>query len=338
MKKSKMIIGVYVPNNRPTSYKVVTENICKYLSNKDIELIYFETITEIPQADIIWNPNVGGGYISDITKKNTEIPIVITVHGARLFSLKIKDLNKNQSYIKILYQRILQQKLWRKHKNDFEAIFTVSEFSKNEISKYLKLDRNKIYVAYNAIDKNLFKPNNNNKKYFLHISEYQQVKNLNRLISAYLNVVKINDNLPDFWIVSRNFPNKFIHKKIKILEDKYRTTEQIVELYQNAFAFLFPSLHEGFGLPLVEAMACGTPVITSNITACPEIVADAALIVNPYKITEISNAIIKLSNDEKLYVDLQYKGIKRAKFFLWQKTAEIYRQIFKKIYDKKCAK
>jgi len=325
-----MKIAIYIPKNRPTSYKIVQENICSNFDKNLVEFIEFNNPAKIPQqADIIWNPNVGGGFISEITKKNTHKPIVITLHGARLFALKINELkNKNLSTLRIIRHRLQQKKLWKKHKNDFEKIITVSEYSKNELIKYLNLEPDSIIPVYNALNHKLFKPAGNKKDYFLHISEYQPVKNLDRVIKAYLQALKQAD-LPDLWIVSRNFPQKNIHKKIKILENRYRTNQEIVELYQNAYGFLFPSLHEGFGLPIIEAMACATPVITSDTTACKEVAANAALLVQPKNITDIKNAIIKLATNKNLHNNLKQKGLERAKFFTWQKAAKQYFEIFK---------
>ena len=325
-----MKLSVYTPQKQAMSFKIITENVCNYLHNYGIKILFFDNVNEIPaECDLIWNPNTGGGYISEINRNNTNKPIVITLHGARLFSLKINELKtKNLSATKILRHRFRQKQLWRKHKNDFEKIITVSEYSKVELIKYLGLEPDKIIPVYNAINHDEFRYFKTDRNYFLHISEYQPVKNLDRIIKAYIKATEETE-MPDFWIVSRNFSKKYIHPKIKILENKYRTTKEIVELYQNSYAFLFLSLHEGFGIPIIEAMACGSPVITSNITACPEVADESALLVNPKNVNEIKNAIIKLATDKNLYIDLQKKGLQRAEFFNWEKTANDYYKVFK---------
>jgi glycosyltransferase involved in cell wall biosynthesis len=100
-------------------------------------------------------------------------------------------------------------------------------------------------------------------------------------------------------------------------------------LYRGAAALLFPSLYEGFGLPIVEAMACGTPVITSNVTAMPEVAGDAALLVAPTSIAEIATAIQKVIADESLRAQLRAKGLVRAARFSWAKTVDTVREILK---------
>jgi glycosyltransferase involved in cell wall biosynthesis len=92
-------------------------------------------------------------------------------------------------------------------------------------------------------------------------------------------------------------------------------------LYNGATAFIYPSLYEGFGLPVLEAMSCGTPVITSNTTSLPEVAGDAGILVNPHNIEEIALAIKEILSDEQLRDNLRMKGLQRAQNFTWEKTA-----------------
>jgi glycosyltransferase involved in cell wall biosynthesis len=102
-------------------------------------------------------------------------------------------------------------------------------------------------------------------------------------------------------------------------------------LYRLAGVFVFPSLYEGFGLPPLEAMACGAPVITSNVSSLPEVVGDAALLVDPYSSDAIADAINQVLSDPSLAADLRAKGLARAQNFSWQRsvarTLEIYREV-----------
>jgi len=94
-------------------------------------------------------------------------------------------------------------------------------------------------------------------------------------------------------------------------------------LYSGALAFVYPSLYEGFGLPPLEAMACGTPVLTSNVTSLPEVVGDAGLLVDPYNVEAIAHGIRRLVEDSALREELKRKGLERAKQFTWERTAEL---------------
>jgi O-antigen biosynthesis alpha-1,2-mannosyltransferase len=104
--------------------------------------------------------------------------------------------------------------------------------------------------------------------------------------------------------------------------------ERLTALYRGAVALVFPSLYEGFGLPPLEAMACGTPVLTSNVCALPEVTGGAALLVDPTNPEQIANGIKRLAGDSSLRRDLREKGLRRAGEFSWQKTAGIVRNIF----------
>ena len=99
--------------------------------------------------------------------------------------------------------------------------------------------------------------------------------------------------------------------------------KRLVQLIQGSDGLILPSIHEGFGLPLVEAMSCGVPCITSNIHAPPEIVGDNGILVDPYNVTEISDAMIKLGKDEKLRSELSQKALARSKDFSWKINASI---------------
>jgi glycosyltransferase involved in cell wall biosynthesis len=103
---------------------------------------------------------------------------------------------------------------------------------------------------------------------------------------------------------------------------------ELVTYYKRAVGFIFPSLHESFGMPILEAMACGCPVITSNTTACKEVAGDAALLVNPYSVDEITSAMERLVEDSALRRSLREKGIKRASMFTWKKSAQEHLKVF----------
>lgn len=98
---------------------------------------------------------------------------------------------------------------------------------------------------------------------------------------------------------------------------------------------MFPSLRESFGMPILEAMACGCPVITSNISACPEVAGDAALLVDPYSVDDIAGAMKRLIEDEPLRQSLRQKGLSRSRQFTWRKSARDHLKVFEKIAGEK---
>ncbi len=327
-----MRIAIYAPEKSAMSYKIIREKVWQFLESKNHTIIPFAEPDNVPtNAEMVWDPNAGGGFIPNIRKDHTHLPIVATIHGARLFALPVSVLKtKEMPYSKIIKSRLLQKRYWKEYIIDYEAFVTVSDYSSHEFKKHLNIPDQKLHRIYNAVDHEVFKPTEKDRQYLLHISEYQPVKNVDRIIKAYIKAAKKED-LPEFWIMSRGFPYKNIHPKIKILDDKYRTNEELSKLYQQAIAFVFPTLHEGFGIPIIEAMASGTPVITSNTTACHEVSDDAAITVNPKSIKQIKKAIIEITKNNNLRKELTEKGIKRAQQFTWENTGTEYENLFKSI-------
>ncbi|MEI6564439.1 MAG: glycosyltransferase family 1 protein [bacterium] len=165
--------------------------------------------------------------------------------------------------------------------------------------------------------------------YFLAVGNLQPRKNLPRLIEAFAKL-KRDTNTPlrlviagrakwreseVFAAISRH------HLSADVLFPGYVTDAQLVSLYCGSVAFIYPSLYEGFGLPIIEAMACGVPVITSSTSAMPETAGVAALIVNPYDVEAMAGAMARIMQDGALRIELGRKGIERAKQFSWERTA-----------------
>ena len=121
---------------------------------------------------------------------------------------------------------------------------------------------------------------------------------------------------------------KFIHADQNIIFTGHISDEELITLYKNATLFVFPALYEGFGLPPLEAMACGCPVIVSNVASLPEVCGDAAYYVDPYNIESIAEGMQKVLADESLQQSMREKGLKRAKLFSWEKSAKEYVRVF----------
>jgi len=178
--------------------------------------------------------------------------------------------------------------------------------------------------------------------FILGVGSIHPRKNLSRLISAYAALVKRRDDVPALMLVGKKgwlSDETFNAKELSGLGDRVRFTgfvpdEDLPPLYSAAKIFVYPSFFEGFGLPPLEAMQCGTPVITGNRTSLPEVVGDAGLQVDPFQIDAIADAIEKVLSDEKLSSELSERGLKRAEKFSWGSTARQTLAVFERIVSK----
>lgn len=234
-----------------------------------------------------------------------------------------------------------------------DVILTVSEFSKQEIIKYMQIPEDKIIVMLPGVDLNLFRADYSNKlvenskkkyrisgDYFLYLGTIEPRKNIQRIIDAY---VLLRERIPDLpklvlaggkgWLCDSIYENVAKLNNDDIIMTGYIDEEDSPLLISGARALLFPSLYEGFGTPPVEAMACGTPVISSNAASMPEVIGDAGVLVNPYSVEEISLAMERVLKDKDLCASLIQKGLERAKRYTWENSAATLKQVYKDLLN-----
>lgn len=325
-----MKIGVYIPNKYATSIKIYTEEILNQLEIKGIEIFRFTDNDTLPTAvDLYWDSRCSGGGAPVSKLRGIKKPLVITLHGVGDKFLPSKlAVNTNIKWYNKTRTHLRNKVAWYYFKDKVSAIITVSQYAKEEIVEYFEFENNIIFPIYHGVNKELFYPSEISKaNYFLHISSFQPKKNIDRIIEAY-SLIPQEDRIPMKLIVpgykgSRNISN------LEIITNKI-SHQQAAELYREARALVFPSLHESFGMPLVEAMACGCPVITSNITACPEVVGNAGILVNPESVQEINGAMQQLINEEELFNQLRNNALERAKSFSWELSAMQHLEVFKR--------
>ncbi len=228
-------------------------------------------------------------------------------------------------------------------------IMTVSESSKRDILRFVDVKPDKIDVIYNAFDERFgVEPREEDvvrvrERYQLHdefvlyAGNVKPHKNLERLIEAFdlvrkrgldrLKLVLIGDEISKYAGLRRAVHQHQLHKYVRFLG--YLPEETLAVMYRLAGVFVFPSLYEGFGLPPLEAMASGTPVVTSNVSSLPEVAGDAAVLVDPYVPQAIADGIHTVLTDETLRRSLRQKGLARAAQFSWEQSVrrvlDIYR-------------
>lgn len=253
----------------------------------------------------------------------SQVKSVVMVHD--LIPLRFPKKNSPLTpYFRYYIPQVCQQ---AKH------IICNSQATADDIINFFGINANKITPIHLGYNPNKFKfiddlSNINKTPYFLYLGRHDPHKNLGRIISAFAKF-KYKNNY-QLWLAgpsdSRYTPllkqqvkQLNIESQVRFLD--YVKSEDLPIILNQAQALVFPTLWEGFGFPVLEAIASGTPVITSNISSLPEVVGEAGLLVNPLEIKEITSAMNLMAEDEKLRLELRQLGLKRAKNFSWEKTA-----------------
>ncbi|MCR4639762.1 glycosyltransferase family 1 protein [Ruminococcus sp.] len=234
-----------------------------------------------------------------------------------------------------------------------DLIVTDSEFSKTEIIKYFPKCESKIRVVPCGVDLERFHPCTEPQRipevkksleiegdYFLYVGTIEPRKNLERLISAYAAFAKkVGEKAPKLVLAGgKGWLDKGIYCRVEklgmeknIIFTKYVPSEDMNPLMCGALAFVFPSLYEGFGMPPLEAMACGVPVLASGEASLPEVTGDCAVICDAYDIKSIARGLYKLYSDEKLRSELSRRGLERAQGFTWERSAKMLMDVYREL-------
>ena len=231
-------------------------------------------------------------------------------------------------------------------------VITVSEASKRDIVHFLQTPPGKIDVVHNGFDERLTAPSADDlarvrdrfqldAPFVLYAGNIKPHKNVDRLIEAFallrqrgMTTVKlmiIGDDISKYSNLRRLVHRHQLHQHVRFLG--FVSTDTLAALYRLAQVFVFPSLYEGFGLPPLEAMANGTPVVTANVSSLPEVVGDAALLIDPMDANSIAEGLHRVLMDGDLRADLIRRGHERVKAFSWersvQRTHEIYQEVLR---------
>ena len=232
-----------------------------------------------------------------------------------------------------------------------EMIITVSKNTKKDIIKFLKVPERKVRVTYEAHDKrfsnnlSVSEKNRIKKKYnlpdrfILSVASFNPQKNIDTLVRSF-SLIKKTYNLSSQLVLvgmKLSYYSKIISviEKLKLDKDVlfigYVSDNDLPYLYSLANIYAFPSFFEGFGLPPLEAMACGCPVVASNATSIPEVVGDAGILIDPHNIEKMAEAIYKVLINDNLRKDLIRKGFERVKQFSWEKTAKETLKVYERV-------
>lgn len=230
-----------------------------------------------------------------------------------------------------------------------DHIITGSNFTKAEIMKYAGCNPDLISVIYHGVDHKMFKvyPQaelenfrihfNLPDKFLLFVGSIEPRKNLLKLLHAYKSYIDTNpDAVPLILVGFQGWKNSEIMKMVNSLNEKvrylgYLSDRELAYIYNLATIFIYPSLYEGFGIPPLEAMACGTPVITSSVSSIPEVCGEAVLYVNPQDESDLKQKIELLITQEDLRESLIQKGLNHCQKFTWENSAQKHWELFERV-------
>lgn len=331
------------------------------LAKLDVDHEFFVLVNEgTPLAEADWPDQITLVYLKSnwiSLREQSEIPKVLKRVGAELFHapsfvapmfvpckmiMTIHDLNHMvlpQFYTpfhQFYYQIIVRASIRRS-----ESVLTVSQFSKNEIVRTLGLDAGKIFVTYNGVSKN-YQPINDREylkyvrdlyclpdQFILCVSNNKPHKNVHQLVRAYcfsnIDIPLVLACPADSSLIRLT---ESFGKKHQVYFTQFVQEEHLPAFYSMTELFVYPSTYEGFGLPPLEALACGTPVVVSHSSSLPEVVGKHAIFADPYDYRDIAVALERGIGDKKLRENLIRSGLQHAAHFSWEKmtrqTLEVY--------------
>lgn len=264
--------------------------------------------------------------------KNKTCPFIITLHD--VIPYKMPETVGPQ-YLQI-YKKEIPEII-----PECDGVVTVSNYSKQDIAKTLNFPEEKIYVTHLAAE-DIYYPQNKTlcrqyvkrnygieNKFILYVGGFSPRKNIKGLIQAFSMVKSKLNNEYKLVILGKKGRSYYDYRdlaynlniKDDVIFPGYIPVDELPIFYNASEVMCYPSFYEGFGLPPLEAMACGTPVIASNTTSIPEILGDDALYIDPFNVDDMANKLLMVLEDEKLRTDLSFKGLHRSTLYSWKRTA-----------------
>jgi glycosyltransferase involved in cell wall biosynthesis len=332
-----MRIAAFRPTEMPESFRVYCDGLISEFEGLSCRVVCFEHPDAKPSdADVIWDPRAGGGNPPPAGLCGLPQPLVVAVHGVAPMAIPITEYFGDwRGRVRGLVANRRKKAAWNRLRGEYAAVVTGTELSKRSIVEVLPIDPEQIAVCHYGVDHQTFRPGAALPKggYLLHVSNDEPRKNVDRICAAH-------GQLPSAWRLPLKLKLPFHTRResgrdIEIIRTRL-ADDELARLYQGALGFVFPSLYEGFGLPILEAMACGCPVITSRDDACAEVAGESAITVDPRSVAELRDAMQSLLDDD-LRSRLKAAGLRRAGQFSWAASAACHLAVFEKAAREWCA-
>ncbi len=293
------------------------------------EILFISSRLLAKRYDLYWQPN----FIPNRGVKAKKI--VTTIHDFSFFIHRDFHPKETLEY----FNNNFYKNIYRS-----DLIITGSNFTKKEILKRTNFKSEQIRVIYHGVDHNLFKLYNNIEldfrlppKFILSVGSIEPRKNLLNLLKAYNLLEKeIKDEHKLILVGFKGWENseiiELINKNKEYIEYLgFISNKDLAKVYNLSTCFVYPSFYEGFGLPIAEAMACGSAVISSNSSSLPEVGGEAVIYCNPHSVEDIKEKIEKVLLDKNLRDKIREKGLKQAKKFSWEKSTKEHLEVFKEV-------
>jgi len=292
-------------------------------SNKYLSHLWTHFILPFKKGDILFCPaNIAPLFVP----KNKKL--VVTIHDVAFLTYPKSFSKFFQTYYRLVMPLIVKRA---------DKIITDSKTSKKEIIKFYPKAKEKIEIIYLGCDQKFVVLNNIKKKnQILYVGSMNERKNFSSIIKAFET---LNNNNYTLLMVGNFLSNFIIDDETRELINAAKSNpnikfkngvndDELVQIYNESKLLVFPSFYEGFGLPVLEAMACGTAVVCSDATSIPEVGGDAVVYCDPYNVEDIKDKIALVLADENLQKSMRQKGVLRAKEFTWEKSAREHMRVF----------
>ncbi len=334
--------------SKPTGLSTYTQNILPFLSPLNPTLLISKAIADFNHYPIPDNltPKQGSiGHFRRLILTQQKIPKIYQELNANLLFSPIPEapLYSRCRYVVTVHDLIpLRYPKWTSPLtpyfrfyipqvlNQADHIICNSQATADDIINFWGVSAKKITPILLGYDQQHFLPSASQPDYhyFLHLGRHDPHKNVDRILKAFAKFPDTSYQLLLAGSPDQRYTPKLqklalelgLHDRVQFLN--YIPYSQLPDLIRSATALVFPSLWEGFGLPVLEAMACGTPVITSNCSSLPEVAADAAILINPTNIDQLTDSMITLGTDSQTRSHFREKGLNRASQFSWEKTGQ----------------